>query len=167
MSKNYISVGRVAGVFGYQGWLKVIIYSGITDRFEGVKVIYFRDGDHFEGQILDGYRIQGDSVLLKLKQVDNRERAREFANSEVYLPENQILDLPEDQYYIHDIIGLRVDDEEGKTIGIIKEVISAGASDVFVIEADHGEVLIPVVSEFVKEVDLEKKRVIVRMWEEL
>jgi 16S rRNA processing protein RimM len=167
VSNNYISVGRVAGVFGYQGWLKVIIYSGITERFEGVKVIYFRDGDHFEGQILDDYRIQGDNVLLKIRQVDSRERAREFANSEVYLPESHILELPEDQYYIHDIIGLRVLDEEGNRVGIIKEVISAGASDVFVIQADKREILIPAVSEFIKEVDLEKKRVIVRMWEEL
>ena len=167
MSNKYISVGRIAGVFGYQGWLKVIIYSGITDRFKGVKVIYFREGDHFEGQILDDYRIQGDNVLLKLRQVDSRERAREFAKSEVYLPESQILELPEDQYYVHDIIGSRVLDEEGNAIGHIKDVISAGASDVFVIEADNREVMIPAVSEFIKEIDLEKKRVIVRMWEEL
>ena len=167
MSNKYISVGRIAGVFGYQGWLKVIIYSGITDRFKGVKVIYFREGDHFEGQILDDYRIQGDSVLLKIRQVDSRERAREFANSEVYLPESQILELPQDQYYVHDIIGSKVLDEEGNAVGIIKEVISAGASDVFVIEADSGEVLVPAVSEFIKDIDLEKKRVIVRMWEEL
>ena len=85
VTESFISVGRITGVFGHQGWIKVITYSGIVDRFKDVKVVYLEDDGAYSGNILDDYRIHSNSVLLKFKQIDNRETARSLIGQEIYL----------------------------------------------------------------------------------
>jgi 16S rRNA processing protein RimM len=167
VTDSYISVGKISGVFGHRGWVKVVIYSGLPDRFEGIRVVYFREDEEYRPRILTDVQQQANTVLLKFKEINDRESAKQLNNLEIFLPESEQVNLPEDHFFIHDIIGVRVFDEEGKAIGTVKEIIAAGSNDVFVISDEKNEVLIPAVVEFVRSVDLENKRMIVRLWEEM
>jgi 16S rRNA processing protein RimM len=167
VSDSYISVGKIRGVFGHQGWVKVVIYSGLPNRFEGIKVVYFKDKDEYQARILTGIQYQGKNILLKFKQVDDREIAKSLNNLEIFLPETEKIELPQDHFFIHDIIGSQVFDEGGQSIGEVQEVLAAGSNDVFVVRSKTGEVLIPAVAEFVLSVDLKKNRIVVRLWEDM
>jgi 16S rRNA processing protein RimM len=164
---SYISVGKISGVFGHRGWVKVIIYSARPDRFEGIKVVYFKNKEDYQAQILTGIQFHGKNVLLKLKNFDDRETAKSLNNLEIFLPETEKISLPEDQFFIHDIIGTQVFDETGQSVGEVKEVIAAGSSDVFVVWSGTREILIPAVAEFVLSVDLETNRIVIRLWEDM
>lgn len=164
---SYITVGKVVGVFGHQGWLKVLVYSGKLDRFEDVKVVYFQSETGMTGKVLSGSRYHGNKLLLKLKGIDDPESAKLIKGRELFLPESQQVKLPVDHYFIHDLIGLKVFDIEKGYVGDIVDVWSGGASDILVIQSGKEELLIPAISEFIKEVELEKGRITVRMWEEM
>jgi 16S rRNA processing protein RimM len=164
---SYIAVGKVVGVFGHQGWLKVLVYSGILDRFEKVKIVYFQAEAGMTGRVISGSRYHGNGLLLKLRGIDDPESAKLIKGRELYLPEDQQVELPVDHFFIHDLIGLKVFDVEKGFIGEIVDVWSGGASDILVIQSEEKEVLIPAIAEFIKVVELEEGRVMVRMWEEM
>lgn len=164
---SYIAVGKVVGVFGHQGWLKILVYSGKLDRFEQVKVVYLESETGMNGKVLSGSRYHGKGLQIKLKGIDDPESARLIKGRELYLPEDQQVELPIDHYFIHDLIGLKVTDIEKGYIGDVVDVWSGGASDILVIRSGEEEVLIPAIAEFIKEVELDKGRIMVRMWEEM
>lgn len=166
-SDSYIAVGKVLGVFGHQGWLKILVYSGNLDRFDQVKVIFFQSESGMSGKVLSQYRYRKSGLIMKLRGVDTPESAKLLQGKEIFLPDSEQLELPDDQYYIHDLIGLQVYDIEAGIVGEIVDVWSGGASDILVIRAGKKEILIPAVAEFIKEVDLNAGKILVRLWEEL
>ena len=166
-ASNYIAVGKVVGIFGHQGWLKILVYSGIQNRFENVKVVYFETESGMTGKLLSGSRYHGNHLLLKFKGIDDPESARMIKGRELFLPESQQIELPVDHYFIHDLIGLKVFEIEKGYLGEIVEVWAGGASDILVVKSGENEILIPAISEFVKDVELKKGRITVRMWEEM
>ena len=166
-SDSYIAVGKILGVFGYQGWLKVLVYSGNATRFDNIKVIFFQTESGMSGKVLIAHEQRGPNLIIKLKGIDNPESAKLLKDQEIFLPDSEQLELPDDQYYIHDLIGLKVVDVEKGIVGEIVEVWSGGASDILVIRNGEEELLIPAVAEFVKEIDLSERRMLVRLWEEL
>jgi len=164
---SYIAVGKVLGVFGHQGWLKVQVYSGNTSRFDKIKVIFFQTESGMSGKVLNAYEQRGPNLIIQLKGIDNPESAKLLKGQEIFLPDSEQLELPDDQYYIHDLIGLQVFDVEKGFVGEIVEVWSGGASDILVIRNGEDELLLPAVAEFVKEIDRSDRRMLVRLWEEL
>ncbi len=164
---NYIAVGRVVRTHGTRGWVRVEVYSGLPDRFEGVRVVFFRGTAGAEGKILSDSDRLGNAVLLKFKGVDDREAARELVGKEIWLPEDQAIKLPEGEYFVHDLIGLQVVTTEGELLGRVEEVMLMGGNDVYVVRGEKGETLIPAVEEFVKEVDVKGGKIVVRLWEEM
>ncbi len=164
---DYIGVGRIAGVFGHDGWLKIMVHSQNKDRFQNVKVLYIEEDSGLEGRIVNAQKSRGKHVLLKLSGINSREEAREMIGTELYLPEKEKIDLPEDTYFVHDIIGMDVFDENRDYIGSVKDVISAGAGDVYVVQDEKKETLIPANAQFIRNVNVEKGEMIVRLWEEL
>ena len=164
LSSDYIAVGKISGVYGNQGWVKVITYSGIPDRFKGTKVLYFATDIGFEGKILTGQKIIAQQVLLKFSEVSSREMARELIDSEIFLPEKEKILLPDNHFFIHDLIGLNVLDTEGNHLGKIEDVLMMGNYDVYVVQGSR-EILIPAAEEFINKVDIESGRIIVRLWE--
>ena len=162
---DYIAAGRVAQAHGKDGWVRVTIYSGLPDRFERVKVVFFETERGMEGKILAAIKKQHDSVLLKFKDVDTREAAKELVGKEIFVLEEEKVELPEDTYFIHDLIGLQVFDIHGNPVGTVSEVLTGTGNDVYVVKSAEREVLIPAVGEFVRQIDLKKRKMIVRLWE--
>ncbi len=162
---GYIAAGRVAQAHGRDGWVRVVVYSGLPDRFVRVKVVFFETDRGMEGKILAGVRVQSGSVLLKLKDVDTREAAKKLVGKEIFVLEEEKIELPEDTYFIHDLIGLQVFDIQGNPVGTVSEVLTGTGNDVYVVKSAEREVLIPAVGEFVRQIDLKKRIMIVRLWE--
>lgn len=164
---SFIAVGRIVGVFGHRGWLKVITYANLGDRFEGVPVVYLERGNDYCGMIITAHKMHKTNIIVKLKEVDNPEQGKELIGKELFLPDNERIELPADHYFIHDIIGLAVFDTKGKYLGRVAEVIPAGPNDVYVVQNQKKEIMIPAVAEFIKEINLKNGKMIVQLWEEI
>lgn len=170
MSKVYegfITVGKIRGVFGYKGWVKVSSYSGVKDRFAKVKTVYIDSGTELERKILTGQKYYQKQLLLKFADLNDRETSREFIGREIFLPESEIVDLPADSFFIHDVVGLVVYDVHRGYLGTLKDVMFAGSNQLLVVQSEDKEILIPAVKEFVREIDVQKGKVLVRLWEDM
>lgn len=166
-AEGYIAIGRIGRAHGTRGWVSVDVYSGLPDRLDAVKIVFVEQEDCLAGKIVTGTQHHGKSVLLKLKDVDDREAARQLTGTQIWLPEAQAVQLPENAYFVHELVGLSVFDEEKKFVGRLEEVLSMGGNDVYVVRNGEREILIPAVAEFVKKVDVKRGKMLVHLWEEM
>ena len=106
--------------------------------------------------------------LVKFKGYDNINDVQSFRDHELMVTEGEQQPLEEGQYYYHQIIGLTVKTLEGRELGVIKEILSPGANDVWVVKrAGQSDLLLPVIDDVVKNVDLDKGEVDVELMEGL
>lgn len=149
-----IKIGRIVNAVALRGEVKVYNYSGYKERYEELDRIIV-EGKEYE---IEKVRYQQQMVILKLAGVNDRNAAEAMKNKDVFITEEDLQELPEDTFYIRDLIGLEVlDAETGAAIGKLKDVLQPSSQDVYVVKrAEGSDVLIPAVSEFVKEVNVEE-----------
>lgn len=142
-------------------------YSGVTERFLELKTLYVQLDDGERGLILEDVLLQQNIALLKFKNINSREEAAAFVGKELSVPQEQRIDLPEDVYFIHDLIGLQVFDIDGNYLGELEDVFVMAGNDVYQVNCGGEEILIPAVSEFVREISLRERKMIVKTIEGL
>jgi 16S rRNA processing protein RimM len=149
-----VAVGEIVGTFGVRGELKVQPLTDFPDRFQRTATVYV--GAERSPYAVEGAHTHKQHVLLKLRGVDDPEAGERLRGSGLWIPADEITPLPADQYYLHDVVGLRVRHVNGVELGTITDVMATGGNDVFVVRlrGSGGEVLLPAVKEFIKAVDL-------------
>jgi len=154
-----IPLGKIVTPVGLRGEVKLYPY---TDRIE-----------HYDaaGVFIGGCKRRINIVryvkrlpIIRIDGVDDRNQAEELRGAEVFVPESELSDLQEDTYYLKDLIDCRVIDEIDEDLGFISNVLQNGAQDTYeIIDNNGNDFLLPAVKEFIKEVDIENKRVRVRL----
>lgn len=159
-----IIIGQVVNVVGLKGELKVYHYSDYKERFEELEKIYL-ENDLYH---IAGVRYQKEIVILKLKGIDDRSEAEKHKGENIYIDKSDVRVLPEETYYIFDLIGLSVIEENGKCLGKISDVIKNSAQDLYEVESENKDkFLIPAVEEFILKIDMENRTMTVRLIEGL
>jgi len=160
---NWVILGRVSGVFGIKGWLKVQSYTDPHDNIAGFSVWTLRlNGADRAFEVEDGHGHAG-SVVAKLRGLDDRDRAREWIGAQIVVERERLPALEANEFYWMDLEGLEVRTTTGAVLGTVDHLLSTGANDVLVL-GGGSEILIPfVLGSVVKEVDL-GGRVIVVDW---
>ncbi len=156
-----IKIGKIVNAVALRGEVKVYHYSDYKERFEELDEILIERKGKFTAYEIENVRYQKNTAILKLKGVDDRNAAEALKESDIYITEENLRELPEDTFYVKDLIGCRVINEEnGDEIGRIKDVLQNSAQDIYQITLKNGkEALIPVVGEFVREVSIAEKYV--------
>lgn len=159
MTTEPVVLGRVSGLFGIRGWVKVFSY---TEPREAVlkykRLLLRRDGEWQSAKVAEGQR-HGKSVILRFDGVDERDTAATLIGAEIGVSREQLPDPESGQFYWSDLIGLKVVRADGVELGTIDSMLETGAHDVMVVKGEQ-EILIPfVVDEFVINVDLANGRV--------
>lgn len=158
-----ILMGKVVNVVGLKGELKIYSYTDRNERFEELDQIWLEN----KAYAIENVRYQNKVVILKLEGINDRNKAEEQRNKKVYIEEADLAELPEDTYYVRDLIGMSVVTEDGE-LGKITDVIQNSAQDLYEVKTAEGKkVYIPVVKEFVNDVDMENKIVRVTLPEGL
>lgn len=156
-------IGRVVGVFGVRGELKVHIESDFPERFDHLTRVFIC-GDEYAAE---HSRLHQSMALLKLKGVDDANRAGELDDCDVEVALTDAVALRPGQYFIYQIEGLRVEKTSGELLGTISEVLQTGANDVYIVATPDGkELLLPAIPQVVKQVDVEGGRMVVELMEE-
>lgn len=158
-----ILMGKVVNVVGLKGEIKIYSYTDRNERFEELEEIRL-DKDLYT---IENVRYQNRVVILKLEGINDRNEAEKLRNKKVYMDEIELEELPEDTYYVRDLIGVTVQ-TEAEVLGTIKDVLQNTAQDLYEVETAEGKkIYIPAVKEFVKEVDMENRIVKVTLPEGL
>lgn len=166
---DLLLVGRVLKAHGTGGEVKVIPETDDPARFELLETVYVgRAPDQAPPRAVESVRHQrtkrGPLVLLKLGGTDDRSAAEALRKQQVYAAASDLPPLEEDEVFIHDLVGLAVVNEEGRHLGTVEDVVQGLAHDIFVVarEGQQEPATIPAVDAFVREVDFDRGRLVVR-----
>lgn len=155
MQRRRIVLGRISGVYGIRGWVKV--YSDTEPRDQITRytpILLGSDGRWREARIEDG-RSQGKGVVMKIEGCDDRDAAAALMGSEIAVWRDQLPPLPEGEYYWADLVGLEVRTLDGIRLGVVEDLFQTGANDVIVVKGDRERLIPYVPGDVVREVDLD------------
>ncbi|MMZ68538.1 Ribosome maturation factor RimM [compost metagenome] len=106
--------------------------------------------------------------IVKFEEYGNINDVEKYKGYDLKVPKEESVELPENEYYFHEIIGCRVVDEEGSELGVIEEILRPGANDVWVVkQPNRKQLLLPVIDEVVLDVDVKAKLVKIHLMEGL
>lgn len=158
-----LEAGRIVKISGLRGRVKVLSYLESNDIMQACEEVFIRREDRVEPFQVRGIRLKGNCFFLDVKGVDDLERAKGLVGCEVLIPWDTPAELPEDEYYWRDLIGLEVVTEDGHFVGKIETVFPTGSNDVYVCKGGEREILIPAITDVVRKVDMEHRKMVVRL----
>ncbi|MBI4006345.1 MAG: ribosome maturation factor RimM [Gammaproteobacteria bacterium] len=150
-----IIVGRVTGIYGVKGWVKVMSYTRPRENiFSYNPWLIKQDGDWREIALLDNKQ-HGKGLIAALAGLTDRDTARAVLGADIAIDQSQLQEPGPGEYYWHDLFGLQVINQENITLGTLKEIVETGANDVLVVEGEQRH-LIPLIWKiYVLKVDLD------------
>lgn len=160
---EYVIVGRFGRPRGVYGEIYIVPISDNPERFHNEVTLWIESGSGYTKLITESIRYISGKPVVKIEGYNSREQVSELTNEYLYIGSNDLGKLPEGSYYIFDLIGCRVTDINNRELGLVCDVLSYPANDVWVIEVKNGEkVLFPAVENFIDVVDIEKRRIVIR-----
>ena len=166
--QEYLEVGQIVNTNGLKGLIKINPFTDDITRFERLKTILVEHKKELLEFEIESVRYQKKQVLLKLKGIDTIEEAEKYREDYLKIKRNKEEKLPEDTYYIVDLIGLDIYTEGGELLGKLDDVFSTGSNDVYVVKNSEGkQILLPAISDVIKNIDLEQKKIVVNLIEGL
>jgi len=166
---DYFEIGKIVNTVGVRGEIRVFPTTDDVKRFDMLKeiTVVCPRGEQrvFPVQKTRYYR---NLVMLMLEGVSNMDEAAKLKGSTIVVSRADALPLSEGEYYVPDLIGLRVVSDEGVEIGLLTNVLATGANDVYVVKQPSGkEILLPAIKQCILSVDLENSVMTVHVLEGL
>ncbi|MGI6705420.1 MAG: ribosome maturation factor RimM [Clostridia bacterium] len=161
---DYLKIGYIKKPQGMKGEIKVEPLTNDINRFYDLDWVYIRDSTMGIRRIsIRGVRVHKDHVYLYLEGVANRDQAEQLRNQYLWIDREHAVKLPEGFYYTCDIIGCQAYDPKGVLLGEVVDVLQTGSNDVYVIEGNDNEILVPALHAVVKKIDIQEKRIQIDM----
>lgn len=156
-------VGRIVRPHGVDGLALIQSFTDTPDRFKPGSRLGLGDPNADIRPItISEVRASGDRLLVRFKELPRREEVESARGELLSIPTSEAAALPEGVFYPYQLEGLSVVDQSGRSLGTLARVLSAPANDVWVVDAQGREVLVPAVTDFVMRVDLEAQAVVLR-----
>ena len=158
----YIELGKVAGVWGVKGWIKLHSYTRHRADISHYQNWWLQsnknDDDPVAYKVLN-CRQQGQTIVAQLHGINEREQALALNGLRILISKKDLPELPAGEFYWQQLIGLEANNMRGESMGKVESLLETGANDVLILKRQHDgqveEVLIPYVDEVVKNIDLE------------
>lgn len=157
----FLVVGKLRRPHGLKGEILMDVETDFPERLRRGKTVYVGE-EHLPLKIKT-IRPQNHARLLSFAEYTDSDQVGVLRNNLVYVKAVDLPRLPEGEYYYHQLIGLRVVDEQGQELGVLAEILETGANDVYRVNAPDGtELLFPAIEEVLLGVDLDKREIKVR-----
>ena len=164
MSEEFIAIGKVVSTQGNKGEVNIFPLTDLANRFINLTTVLLRNNTSQTTLNIEKIKIKGNTVVLKFKDIENIKEAKMIVGSFLEVERKNAVKLPKDTYFIFEIIGLEVYTENNIFLGKVENVISTGSNDVYIVKGKNKkELFIPAIHEVVKNVNLEKKRINIKM----
>lgn len=166
--KKYLEIGQIVGTHGIKGFLKVKPLTDDITRFNNLKSLYMNVKKELIEFIIEDVKYHKNMVMLKLNGIDTIEKAEEYRNIYLQIDRKDSVKLPKDSYFIVDLLECNVYTDEGEKLGKLDDVFNTGSNDIYVVKTVEGkQILLPAIKDVIKEVDIENKKIIVKLIEGL
>lgn len=164
--EGHLAVGRILGAHGLRGEVKVESHTDFDSRFASGQQLLI--GEELLLAEIVSSRPHKGVFLVQFSEVTDRTSAEDLLNEWLYIPEGAAMDLDADSFWVHDIVGLRVQTESGCQLGEVADVLFTGANEVYIIRPAPGvnrdrDLLIPALEEVVRAVDIGAGTLTVRL----
>ena len=162
--KDKFEIGQIVNTFGIKGFVKVNPWVNDITRFEDLEKVYIKikkDENIFE---IEEVKYQKNQILLKFKGIDTVEQAEKLRNAYIEIDRKDAIPLEKGQYFIADLLGLEVYTDNNEKLGILEDIYNTGSNDIYVVKNEIGKsILLPGISDVIKEVDFTNKKIIVHL----
>ena len=166
--EKQLQVGVISSTHGVRGEVKVFPTTDDVTRFRQLKKVYLDTGREMLLLEIQNVKFFKQFAILKFKGIDNINDIKKYRGKSLMIGREDAVDLEEDEYFIADMIGMKVCTEDGSEFGTLKDVMETGANDVYIIDSlEHGEVLIPAIRECILDVDMDEERMTIHLMEGL
>ncbi len=166
--EKQLQVGVISSTHGVRGEVKVFPTTDDVTRFRQLKKVYLDTGREMLPLEIQNVKFFKQFAILKFKGIDNINDIEKYRGKSLMIDREDAVDLDEDEYFIADMIGMKVCTEDGSEFGTLKDVMETGANDVYIIDSpEYGEVLIPAIRECILDVDMDEDRMTIHLMEGL
>ncbi|SFL15239.1 ribosome maturation factor RimM [Halanaerobium salsuginis] len=161
MDASYLKIGQITRFQGNKGEVRVKATTDLPERFLELDSIYLKRGDNFKELEIEYVRFHKQFVIIKFAGIDSISQAEELKNYQLLITDSEKYLLPEDNYYISDLVGLQVYLKNNDYLGELIDVITTAGTDIFLIKGSKKEYMLPATHEMIIEIDFEQNKLIV------
>jgi 16S rRNA processing protein RimM len=154
--QEQVVVGKITGVFGVKGWLKVYSYTEPPENIFSYTPWMINLGGTWQSIKVLEHRMHGKGMVVHLEARDDRDQSQKLVGLEIAVRREQLPSSVPGEYYWADLIGMNVVTQAGVTLGRVEQLLETGANDVLVVSGDRERLIPFVIGEFVKEIDLKQ-----------
>ncbi len=167
--QDYFEIGQIVNTSGLNGVLKVNLFTDDLTKIEEFDKVLIEKNKELTEYVIEKVRYHKNQALIKFKGIEDIETAEGFKNCYIKVHRSSEKELPEDTYYIVDLIGLDVYLDTGEKFGRLKEVfpVQSGNHDIYVVETGEKDVLLPAIGDVIKDIDISKRKMIIHLLEGL
>jgi 16S rRNA processing protein RimM len=156
-----INVGRISGVFGVKGWVKVFSFTDVRENILNYSPWLLRkDSETRLVAVIEG-KLQGKAVVAQLDGVNDRDQAASLMGWDIFITPDQLPKAAKDEYYWSDLIGLTVETNQGVQLGIVDSLLETGANDVVIVKGERERVIPFLQGKTIITIDLDAGRMVV------
>lgn len=156
---DLLQVGAITQTHGLRGEVKVFPTTDDVKRFKKLKEVILDTGKEKMALEIENVRFFKQFAILKFKGFDNINDIERYKGKSLYVTRENAVKLRKDEYFIADLIGVKIYDEQDAYMGMLKDVIVTGANDVYEIALEDGRtLLLPAIKQCVLDVDMEQRR---------
>ncbi len=160
-NQQQINVGKISGVFGIKGWVKVFSFTESRENILSYSPwLLKKDSETRLVTVIDG-KLQGKAVVAQLDGVNDRDQAASFMGWDIYITPEQLPKVAKDEYYWSDLIGLAVETDLGVQLGVVESLLETGANDVVIVKGERERVIPFLQGQTIMAIDLEAGRMVV------
>lgn len=165
--EQFLQVGVISSTHGIRGEVKVFPTTDDALRFKKLKKVLLDTGRERLELEVQSVKFFKQFVIVKFRGIDNINDIEQYKGSALLVSREDAVALEENEYYIADLIGMDVE-TDGEHFGVLRDVMETGANEVYVIDTDsHGEVLVPAIRDCILDVDVEARKMKIRLLEGL
>jgi len=150
-----IVIGQLGAPHGIQGWMKIHSYTQTPDHLFHYQPWLCLSQQNWYVIACDDWRVQSQRFVGHIQGCDDRNKAALYTQLELYVPRAQLPILNPDEYYWHDLIGLRVINQDGIVLGTLDDFFHNGANDVMVVIGERERLIPYILDEVIARIDLE------------
>ncbi|MCL2859254.1 MAG: ribosome maturation factor RimM [Oscillospiraceae bacterium] len=166
--QEYFEIGQIVNTIGIKGFVKVVPFTDNVKRFDDLKSVLIVRNEKTEEYLIEEVKYYKHLVQIKFKGIDDINEAEKFKGAYLKIHRKDAVKLPLDSYFIADLIGLEVYTNQNEYFGKVEDIFSTKSNDVYVIKNELGkQILIPAIKTVIKEISIEKKRIIINVIEGL
>jgi 16S rRNA processing protein RimM len=159
---DLIPLGKIVGTHGLRGELRVHAYAGESSALLTARSVIIRTPDGKDSALtIVGARLNAKKLLLAVKDVTNINQVLHLVGQELYVSREQLPEPEADEYYWHDLLGLKVITDTGQPLGSLVSIMETGSNDVYLVKGEGREYLIPALADVVVNIDVKAGIIIV------